>query len=160
MYPYQGRLLVSLAAVGAVRSRKAGKPAVSPASLRVYELGKKRLLKKADYRNIPEAIVWMEVKGDRIFAGDMREGVHVFRQRKTDGQLYVQFDSANARWMTCGCVMDYNVSADVCLAECLCFFISRLWLVRTSLAIYLSSVCLRQPRMTMVLVAMRTPPEA
>jgi len=49
--------------------------------LRLYELGKKKLLRKCEYKNIPAGLMWLEARGDKIFAADLREGFHVFKYR-------------------------------------------------------------------------------
>jgi len=51
LFPFEGRLL---AGVGG--------------TLKIFELGKQKLLRKCEYRNIPETIMWLHVKNDRIYA--------------------------------------------------------------------------------------------
>ncbi|CAK9005201.1 Probable splicing factor 3B subunit 3 [Durusdinium trenchii] len=94
LFPFEGRLLASV-----------GK------NLRVYELGKRKLLRKCEYKNIPEGLMWMHVKGDKIFAGDLRESFHIFKYRRTDNQLFVLADDQAPRWMTCATVLDSTTMA-------------------------------------------------
>merc|ERR1712032_1769827 len=75
-------------------------------TLRIYELGKRKLLRKCEYRNIPEGIMWMHVKGDKIYAADLRESSHIFKYRRSDNQLFVLADDAAPRWMTSASVRD------------------------------------------------------
>eukprot|EP00435_Cladocopium_sp_Y103_P007532 s4350_g2.t1 len=89
LFPFEGRLLASV-----------GK------NLRIYELGKRKLLRKCEYKNIPEGLMWMHVKGDKIFAGDLRESFHIFKYRRSDNQLFVLSDDQAPRWMTCATVLD------------------------------------------------------
>lgn len=89
LFPFEGRLLASV-----------GK------ALRVYELGKRKLLKKCEYKNIPEGIMWMHVKQDRIYTADLRESFHIFKYRRSDNQLFVLADDVAPRWMTCASVVD------------------------------------------------------
>ena len=42
-------------------------------------------------------IMWMHATGDRIFAGDLRESIHIFRYRKMENQLYVLADDQTPR---------------------------------------------------------------
>lgn len=97
VYPYEGRLLASIGN-----------------KLRIYELGKRKLLRKCEYKNIPEGIMWMQVKGDRIFCADLREGFHVLKYRRADNQLFVLCDDSVPRWMTSATILDYStvVGAD------------------------------------------------
>jgi len=97
MFPFEGRLLASIGN-----------------KIRILELGKRKLLKKCEYKNIPEGIMWMHVKQDRIYAADLREGFHVLKYRRADNQLFVLSDDSVPRWITAGCVLDYHtvVGAD------------------------------------------------
>eukprot|EP00746_Dinoflagellata_sp_MGD_P091760 gnl/MRDRNA2_/MRDRNA2_36348_c0_seq1.p1 gnl/MRDRNA2_/MRDRNA2_36348_c0~~gnl/MRDRNA2_/MRDRNA2_36348_c0_seq1.p1 ORF type:complete len:1184 (-),score=253.37 gnl/MRDRNA2_/MRDRNA2_36348_c0_seq1:15-3260(-) len=89
LFPFEGRVLASV-----------GK------CLRIYELGKRKLLRKCEYKNIPEGIMWMHVKGDRIYAADLRESFHILKYRRSDNQLFVMADDVAPRWMTCATVVD------------------------------------------------------
>ncbi|CAJ1389864.1 unnamed protein product [Effrenium voratum] len=89
LFPFEGRLLASV-----------GK------NLRIYELGKRKLLRKCEYKNIPEGLMWMHVKGDKIFAADLRESFHIFKYRRSDNQLFVLADDQAPRWTTCSTVLD------------------------------------------------------
>lgn len=57
----------------------------------IYELGKKRLLKKCEYKFLPESggIMWLDVNKDRIFAADSRDSILVLRWRYSDNQMQV-----------------------------------------------------------------------
>jgi splicing factor 3B subunit 3 len=97
MCAFEGRVLVSLSA------------ADGTAALRLYELGKKRLLKKSEYRNSScGGFVNLQVVGDRIFAADAFNGVHVIRLSKVDGQMYVVCDDTLPRYMSAMLMLDYN----------------------------------------------------
>lgn len=41
-------------------------------ALRIYDMGKKKLLRKSEYRNLPTLIVSLQVNGDRIYVGDQQ----------------------------------------------------------------------------------------
>jgi len=89
LFPFEGKLLASV-----------GK------NLRIYELGKRKLLRKCEFKNIPEGITWMHVKKDKIFAADLRESIHILKYRRMDNQLFVVADDQAPRWMTTACVLD------------------------------------------------------
>ena len=95
MAEYDGRLLVSFSG--------------TPALLRVYELGKKKLLRKSEYRNFQcGGFTNIQVVKDRIFVADTHQSVHVLKLNKVDGQLYVICDDIVQRYMSSMLVLDYN----------------------------------------------------
>ncbi len=59
---FQGRVLVSVGSV-----------------LRIYDLGRKRLLRKCENKNFPTLINQLHVAGDRIYASDVAESVHFLK---------------------------------------------------------------------------------
>lgn len=52
--------------------------------LRVYEMGKKKLLKKAELKELNSPVINIQYFGDRIFCGEMADSVHVFKFRHKD----------------------------------------------------------------------------
>jgi splicing factor 3B subunit 3 len=97
MAEFEGRLLASISAVKGV------------ALIRLYELGKKRLLRKSEYRNfVCGGFTNIQVFKDRIFASDTHQSVHVLKLNKVDGQLSVVCDDALQRYMSCMLLLDYN----------------------------------------------------
>lgn len=92
--PFQGRLLVG-----------AGN------SLRVYDLGKKKLLRKCEYRGFPNLITTVQAAGDRIYVADLQESVHMCKYKRDENALYVFADDTSPRWMTCALQLDYDTVA-------------------------------------------------
>lgn len=82
--------------------------------LRLYALGKKRLLRKCEYKNLPSGLVFIRVYGDRIFAGDLSESIHVLKYKVNANLFHVLCDDTGPRWLTRGEVLDYHtiVAAD------------------------------------------------
>ncbi|SBT82679.1 splicing factor 3B subunit 3, putative [Plasmodium ovale] len=82
--------------------------------LRIYALGKKKLLKKCEYKDIPEAIVSIKVSGDRIFASDVRESVLIFFYDSNQNILRLISEDIIPRWITCSEVLDHHtvIAAD------------------------------------------------
>ncbi|OII77925.1 spliceosomal protein SAP 130 [Cryptosporidium andersoni] len=92
MVGWRGRLLVSI-----------------NKTLRIYSLGKKKLLKKCEYRSIPEVLVWLKVINDRIFAGDIRHGVIIFKYHSVQNRLSIIANDIMPRWLTSACeILDYH----------------------------------------------------
>lgn len=95
--PFEGRLLASVGN-----------------KLRIYALGKKKLLKKCEYKDIPTAIVSIKVTGNRIFASDIRESVMVFYYDVNQNALRLVSDDIIPRWITCSELLDHHtlIAAD------------------------------------------------
>ena len=88
---YGGRLLV-----GAGRA------------LRMYDLGKRKLLRKAEAADFPNTIVTLHTQAERIFAGDMQEALHFVRFRAEDNAFTVFAEDTAPRWLTAAAPLDYN----------------------------------------------------
>jgi len=97
MCGFKGRLLVGI-----------GK------TLRLYDLGRKKLLKKCENRGFPHCIVDIQVApgagqdSDRIFVGDVAEGMHVVTHREREKQMFVFADTITPRWITRNLILDYD----------------------------------------------------
>ncbi|CAM9109110.1 unnamed protein product [Choristocarpus tenellus] len=91
MREFQGRLLVGV-----------GK------SIRMYDLGKKKLLRKCENKQMPSMVVSLSVVGDRVFAGDQMESCHCFKYRRVENQLVEFADDQVPRYVTKTCLLDYD----------------------------------------------------
>lgn len=85
--------------------------------LRVYDLGKKKLLKKCENKHFPHNIVNVQAMGSRIYVADVQESVFFVRHKKvvdkyqpTD-QLIIFADDTLPRWVTSMCILDYGTVA-------------------------------------------------
>ena len=87
--------------------------------LRLYDLGKKKLLRKSENKHIPNMVVNIQTFGDRIVVSDVQESVHFVKYRPAENQLVIFADDTQPRWVTTTCMMDYQVWS---LAHCLCKF--------------------------------------
>lgn len=95
--PYYGKILIGV-----------GK------NLRLYELGKKKLLKKSENKNtFPTLVSNIKVDGERIFACDISESVSVLVYRKEDNQIYSFADDVVSRWLCNFTVLDHDTIAAV-----------------------------------------------
>jgi len=91
---FKGRLLVGMGPI-----------------LRIYDLGKRRLLRKCENKNFPNFITTIYVQGDRIVVGDLTESFHIVRYRRDINQLTVFADNTTPRWLTAWCPLDYDTMA-------------------------------------------------
>ena len=81
MCEFQGKLLVGV-----------GK------TLRLYELGKRKLLKKCENKCFPVAIIRIQSNGDRIYVGDVCDSVHFVKYKRLENILSVFCDDTTPRY--------------------------------------------------------------
>ncbi|RSH89543.1 pre-mRNA-splicing factor rse1 [Saitozyma podzolica] len=81
-------------------------------SLRLYEMGKKALLRKCENSSFPTCVATINVIGARIIVGDMQESTFycVYRSIPTR-QLLIFADDSQSRWLTCVTNVDYDTVA-------------------------------------------------
>ncbi|KAJ6317587.1 hypothetical protein OIU76_013181 [Salix suchowensis] len=91
---FQGRLLAGIGSV-----------------LRLYDLGKKRLLRKCENKLFPNSIVSIHTYRDRIYVGDIQESFHFCKYRRDENQLYIFADDSVPRWLTASYHVDFDTMA-------------------------------------------------
>ena len=97
--------------------------------LRVYDLGKKKLLRKCEnkvsdtrlcvdfgndallFQHIPNYVTSIQAIGHRIIVCDVQESAHWVRYRRNENQLVVFADDTYPRWVTSAAVLDWNTAA-------------------------------------------------
>ncbi|KAJ9450267.1 putative splicing factor 3B subunit 3 [Diplonema papillatum] len=94
LHPFQGRLLVGV-------NNK----------VRIYDLGKMKLLRKCENRQVPNMVVKLTSQGDRIFAGDITDSVHLLKYSKQNNKLSVFADDSLPRWTTALVTLDRRTVA-------------------------------------------------
>jgi splicing factor 3B subunit 3 len=77
-------------------------------TLRVYELGKKKLLRKCENRNFNSAINGIRIDEGRIFVSDIADAFHVLKYNAEESQLYIFADDVIPRWVTSFELLDYD----------------------------------------------------
>ena len=70
MAHFQGRLLVGI-----------GK------TLRLYEMGKRQLLRKCEFKGLPTFCKTLQTAGDRAFVGDMMTSIQIIRYDASANRL-------------------------------------------------------------------------
>lgn len=68
--------------------------------LRIYDLGKKKLLRKCENKSFQSNVNRILVDGSRIFASDQADSIHVLKYKPEECQLYVFADDVIPRWIT------------------------------------------------------------
>ncbi|KAK7270094.1 hypothetical protein RIF29_22995 [Crotalaria pallida] len=91
---FQGRLLAGIGPV-----------------LRLYDLGKRRLLRKCENKLFPNTIVSIHAYRDRIYVGDIQESFHYCKYRRDENQLYIFADDCVPRWLTASYHIDFDTMA-------------------------------------------------
>jgi splicing factor 3B subunit 3 len=79
--------------------------------LRLYDMGKKKLLRKCDLKTIPSLVKQISVWGDRILVGDVQEGWHYVIYDKLENNFYVFADEPRPRWLTTSVQLDVDTIA-------------------------------------------------
>uniref|UniRef100_A0A0A9YIZ9 Splicing factor 3B subunit 3 n=2 Tax=Lygus hesperus TaxID=30085 RepID=A0A0A9YIZ9_LYGHE len=92
--PFHGRLLVGVGRL-----------------LRLYDMGKKKMLRKCENKHIPNMIVRIEAMGRRIYVSDVQESVFMLRYKSAENQLIIFADDTQPRWITTSTILDYNTVA-------------------------------------------------
>jgi splicing factor 3B subunit 3 len=91
---FQGRLLVGIGQ-----------------TVRLYEMGKRQLLKKCELRGIPTMVKTLQAAGDRAFVGDMMQSMQFIRYDATSNRLVLVAKDNNPRPITCQELLDINTVA-------------------------------------------------
>uniref|UniRef100_A0A8C5BMP9 Splicing factor 3B subunit 3 n=1 Tax=Gadus morhua TaxID=8049 RepID=A0A8C5BMP9_GADMO len=92
--PFQGRVLVGVGKL-----------------LRIYDLGKKKLLRKCENKHIPNLVTSIHTIGQRVVVTDVQESLFWVRYRRNENQLIVFADDTHPRWVTTACLLDYDTMA-------------------------------------------------
>ncbi|KAG7102367.1 Pre-mRNA-splicing factor rse1 like protein [Verticillium longisporum] len=77
-------------------------------TLRIYDLGQKQMLRKAQADVAPQLIVSLSTQGSRIVVGDVQQGVTYVVYKPLSNKLIPFVDDTVARWMTCTTMVDYE----------------------------------------------------
>ncbi len=80
-------------------------------TIRIYDMGKKKLLRKCENETVPNFITNITTVGNRILVHDIEESFHYFRYKPKENVLVVFADDVNSRWLTTGCTLDYDTHA-------------------------------------------------
>ncbi|CAB1441330.1 unnamed protein product [Pleuronectes platessa] len=92
--PFQGRILVGVGKL-----------------LRIYDLGKKKLLRKCENKHVPNLVSSIHTIGQRVIVTDVQESLFWVRYRRNENQLIIFADDTYPRWVTTACLLDYDTMA-------------------------------------------------
>lgn len=94
MAHFQGRLLVGIGN-----------------TLRLYEMGKRQLLRKCEIRGLPTMVKALQTAGDRAFVGDMLQSVQIVRYDSATNRLVLIANDPSPRPITAQELLDFNTVA-------------------------------------------------
>jgi splicing factor 3B subunit 3 len=80
--------------------------------VRLFDMGKKRLLRKCDLRGLPTLVHSIHViSPSRLVVGDLAESFHYVKYQKQENTFVLFADDAAPRWLTASCALDANTVA-------------------------------------------------
>jgi len=80
--------------------------------LRLYDVGKKKMLRKAELRGIPNLVQSIHViSPTRIVVGDLAESFHFVSYKRQENTMAIFADDIAPRWLTCATPIDANTLA-------------------------------------------------
>lgn len=80
-------------------------------ALRLYDLGKKRLLRKCEYRGFPSDVSSIQVRGPRIYVGNAQDSFFFLKYKAMENAFYVFADDSLPRHITAAVDLDYDTIA-------------------------------------------------
>lgn len=79
--------------------------------LRLYDLGRKKLLRKCENKTFPTSICSLTVRGRRVFVGDSCEGFHMVNYKKSARRFAVFAESSDPFYVSSQAAVDFNTVA-------------------------------------------------
>ncbi|KAI9208104.1 CPSF A subunit region-domain-containing protein [Polychytrium aggregatum] len=76
--------------------------------LRIYDMGKRKLLRKCENKQFPNVIVSIQTQGDRIVVADVQESCHYAVYQHQDNRIMIFADDILPRFMTSMVMVDYE----------------------------------------------------
>ncbi|KAG6375479.1 CPSF A subunit region-domain-containing protein [Boletus reticuloceps] len=76
-------------------------------ALRIYEMGKKKLLRKAENKTFSSAVVTLNTQGSRIIVGDMQDSIFFVAYKAPENRLLIFADDMQPRWIVSATMVDY-----------------------------------------------------
>lgn len=89
--PFQGRVIITVGRL-----------------IRIYDIGKKKLLRKCENKQLPNHIVQVQTMGSRFYVCDVQESCFLMRYKYEENQIIVFADDTLPRFVTALAVLDYH----------------------------------------------------
>eukprot|EP01127_Copromyxa_protea_P000185 TRINITY_DN10178_c0_g1_i1.p1 TRINITY_DN10178_c0_g1~~TRINITY_DN10178_c0_g1_i1.p1 ORF type:complete len:1210 (+),score=264.17 TRINITY_DN10178_c0_g1_i1:41-3631(+) len=91
---YDGKLLVGVGAM-----------------LRLYDFGKKKLLRKCEFRSFPNFVFSLWTQQDMIVVGDLQQSYTFVKYNRPDNRFIMVCDDVIPRWLSAGTLLDNTTIA-------------------------------------------------
>lgn len=80
--------------------------------VRLYDMGKKKLLRKCELKGLPTLVHSIHViSPSRLVVGDLAESFHYVKYQKAENTFVLFADDVAPRWLTASCALDANTVA-------------------------------------------------
>ena len=80
--------------------------------LRLYDMGKKKLLRKCELKGLPTMVASIHViSPSRVVVGDLAESFHYVKYQRQENNFVIFADDVAPRWLTASAVLDANTVA-------------------------------------------------
>ena len=79
--------------------------------LRLYDLGKKKLLRKCESKDFPNFLMDIKTTGYRICVSDIQESIQYAKYDVNDNRLHIFADDPVSRFTSCSVLLDYDTIA-------------------------------------------------
>jgi splicing factor 3B subunit 3 len=76
--------------------------------LRLYDIGKKRILKKAEVKNLSSTVNTIKTWGQRIFATEINDSFHMYKYKPHEQTFFDIADDVLNRYVTSTAILDYH----------------------------------------------------
>lgn len=76
--------------------------------LRAYEIGKKKLLRKAQLKNLNSPINTIRTMGERIYTTEVADSFHLYKYKEKQQTFYEIADDVLPRYVTATAILDYH----------------------------------------------------
>jgi len=80
-------------------------------TVRILALGQAKMLIKAELKNLPTSVAFLRANGNRLYAGDVHESIHMLKFSPSDLGLSLFADDSIPRLCVTGEVLDYDTIA-------------------------------------------------
>ncbi|KAI8074923.1 CPSF A subunit region-domain-containing protein [Gongronella butleri] len=79
--------------------------------VRIYDVGRKKMLRKCESKPLPTVVKSLHTMGDRIVIGDVQESVHYALYHRAENTIAVFADDTAPRYVTASAMVDYDTVA-------------------------------------------------
>jgi splicing factor 3B subunit 3 len=74
--------------------------------MRTYEIGRKKILRKAEIKNLSSPVNTIQTSGKRIFVTELCDSFHMYTYKEKEQTFYDIADDVLPRYVTTACNLD------------------------------------------------------